>query len=206
MAASPMKSHFINIPFRSLLIFLGIFTVSCVRNEVSSDLADNRFDSESVQRLADVREAALQGGGRGYVKTGGWTVPDLTSIEKDAQFKVQGAKTFDGMEVDVEAARYRFEFGHALVSSDIAAVMGLGDLNIQSMNEYKSKDHTFAYMLVANPVELDKASDKIKSSRGVVFYFAIYDEDGDGVFETLAIDEHSVTRLLRPHVPAWAAK
>ncbi len=119
---------------------------------------------------------------------------------------MQGAKTFDGMEVNVEAARYRFEFGHALVSSEMATVMGGGNLNIQSVSEYKAKDRTFAYMLLVNPVELDKASNKIKGSRGFVFYFAVYDEDGDGVFETLAIDEPSVTRRLRPHVPEWAAK
>ena len=133
-------------------------------------------------------------------------MPDLSSIDINEKFKVQGAKTLEGMEVDVEAAKYSFEFGTTLLSSDMAAAAGWSDLNVRQVYEYKANDRTFAYMYLVNPVELDEETKKIKSSRGFVFYFAVYDEDGDGIFENLAIGEPSVTRSLRPHVPAWAAK
>lgn len=188
------------------MIFIGFFAVSCAQNQVPSDPAHNRSNGENVQRSPDVREVKLPDGGRGLLKTGGWSIPDLTSIEKIDQFKVQGAKTIDGIDVDVDAARYRFEFGSLFLSSQMAAEMGWGDLKVQYVSEYKARDRTFAYMFVVTPVEVNEASNNVKVSRGFVFYFAVYDDDGDGVFETLAIGEPSVTRRLRPHVPAWAAK
>jgi hypothetical protein len=201
-----MESWPINIAFRSLLIFIGSFTFACSLDQSPPEAALNRSDNESVQQSPDVREVQFSGGGRGLVKAEGWLMPDLSSIDNNEQFKVQGAKTLGGIEVDVKAAKYSFEFGNTLLSSDMAAVLGWGDLNVRQVNEYKAKDRTFAYMYLVNPVELDEETKKIKSSRGFVFYFAVYDEDGDGIFETVAVGEPSVTRSLRPHVPAWAAK
>ena len=201
-----MESQLLKIAFRSLLILFGLFAVACAPNQSPPEPSLNESDNESVQRSPDVKEVEIPGGGRGRIKPDGWQIPDLTSVEKAAEFKVEGAKTIDGIEAVIEGARYRPVFGDILVPSEMATEMGVGDLNVQGVIEYKAKDRTFAYMFSVNQVELDKASNKIKSSRGVIFRFVIYDEDGDGKFETLATDEPSVDGRLRPHVPAWAGK
>lgn len=195
-----------SITFRLLATVVGLFAVCCTQVQDPSNLASIQPDSESVQTSADVKDVELPGGGRGRVNNEGWPTPELASIEKNHHFAVQGAKTFDGKEVAVEAVKYEPAFGDMLVSSDVASAMRVGDLNVQAVSEYKAKNRTFAYVYLVNPAEIDKASNRIKSSRGFVFYFAIYDEGGDGKFETLATSEPSIDRLLRPHVPAWAAK
>lgn len=201
-----METRFTRIARRTLLIFIGSIAVACSLDQRPSDPATEQPSTERLERSPNVKEIELPDGGRGRIKAEGWPTPDLGTAEKADEFKVQGAKTIDGVEVDVEAVRYRPEYGKMLLSPDMAAEMGESHLNVQGVSEYTAKNRTFAYMYLVNPVELDERTNRIKNSQRYVFYFALYDEDGDGKFETLAIAEPSVTRRLRPHVPTWAAK
>jgi hypothetical protein len=87
--------------------------------------------------------------------------------------------------------------------ADATAAMRLGELNVHKVNEYKIEGHAFAYAFTVNRIYIDKESNAITGSQGVVMYYAVYDEDGDGIFETLVPNDKTFNTTLRPHVPNW---
>jgi hypothetical protein len=151
----------------------------------------------------DVREMQLARGGRALIKDTGWQVA-YSNTGRGEQARIT-AKTIDGLEVPIDLTSYRPEFGSIRLAEDVAASIGLGNLNVQTMLEYKVKDRTFAYAIGANQIDLDE-NNKITGSRMMIMNFMFYDEDGDGRFETLIKSDPVFNTTRRPQVPQWAAQ
>lgn len=151
----------------------------------------------------DVRETQLVGGVRALVRDTGWQVA-YSNTGRGEQARI-AAKTIDGLEVAIDLISYTPEFGSIILAEDVAASIGIGNLNVQKMFEYKVKDRTFAYAIEVNQIDLDEKN-KITGSRGMIMTFTFYDEDGDGRFETLIKSDPVFNTTRRPHVPQWAAK
>ena len=180
------KKTYRNRPlFYAFIVALG--TVGCTNQLISSESSDANYQDLSASPSVNVRVEEMPGGGKALIQDNGWQIPAL-ALEKKDESKIK-AKTKEGLEVSVGFAKYTPEFGSMLVEADTAASIGLGDLNIQDIKEYKVKDRTFAYSFQVNQVEINKNDNTIKSSRGFVMDYLLYDENGDGRFETLALSE-----------------
>jgi hypothetical protein len=155
--------------------------------------------------MPDVSESELPGVGRVLIKTSGWQIPQMLSDQKEPEEnKNLKARTIDGIEVSVESTRYTPIFGRMLVPDDATAVIRLGELNVQGVSEYKKEGRQFAFVFAVNRIFIDKETNAVTGSQGVVFRYALYDEDGDGIFETLVLSDKNLNRTLTPHVPKWA--
>lgn len=188
-----------------LAILLCFVPGGCVRRHDSTDVES----SPTAEVLREVGEIPIPGklpdGGKTLVMKTGWHPPEVVPEKsKEYQFK---AKTRDGREVSVKSTFYQPIFG-VLVEPVSSEHVGLGPLAIQAVKEYKVKNRTFACAVQVNRVEIDPGTNAITSSHGSVFFFTYYDEDGDGTFETLALDERGdkfghISFALPPHVPNW---
>ena len=184
-----------NVPSRQIqCLLIACLTatglVACAREQNSAgDPVASQADLSKSS--LDVTEGPLPGGGRALIKDEGWQIPALES-EKTEHLEPK-AKTIDGVEVSLDLTIYRFESGNMHPPADATTAMGLGELNVLNVFEYKIDQRRFAY-----------AFQVTRSGRRGVTAYTIYDEDGDGRFETLGLSDKRFLTTLRPHVPKWA--
>lgn len=143
----------------------------------------------------------MSGVGRVLIKKEGWQIPDMQQAESTKT----KAKPIEGVDYTVEITRYPRVFGTLRAPADATAAMRLGDLNVQSVSEYRADGSLFAYAFTVNRLYLDKETNRITGSEGVVMFYTIYDQDGDGIFETLGLNDKNFYSTMLPHVPKWVA-
>ncbi|MDM7923289.1 MAG: hypothetical protein QUS14_13405 [Pyrinomonadaceae bacterium] len=192
------------VQFLLIACLVAIGTIAC-RQEQHVETAPPA--SNISQDLSDVSEVQLARGGRALVKKSGWHIPTMQSdLTKPTESKGLKAKTIDGIEVSVDSTRYTPVFGRMLVPGDATAAIQIGELNVQFVSEYRKDSRPFAYSFAVNRIFIDREANSVTGSERVVTYYVIYDEDGDGIFETLVIPDKDFFHTLRPHVPKWAAR
>jgi hypothetical protein len=180
--------------FACILILVSVMGGCSISSTPSTtDLETPALGTISVEQMPD--------GSKLLRKADGWQIPVL-DIGKEETRKVI-KKTRTGVEISVDLSVYRPEFGRILVPPDAEANLGMGALNIQTISRYEAKGRPFAYSFLVNRVEIDGNSNLILSSQGVVFRFNLYDEDGDGLFDTLGLSEPRLPDSMLPHVPDW---
>lgn len=164
--------------------------IACGREKSSTTQPLQPTDANTLESSLDVTEGQLLGVGRVLIKEGGWQIPHLPSETRE--FANPIAKTIDGVEVPVDLTTYRLEFG-SLVPADAMLAMRLDEWRLQKAYEYRIEGHPFAYAFQIS-----------KKGVRVITNYTIYDEDGDGLLETLVPDDRTFNTTLRPHVPKWA--
>ncbi|MBK9153321.1 MAG: hypothetical protein IPM25_03750 [Chloracidobacterium sp.] len=188
------------------LLIAGLVTMGTIACGQENSAVTLPTDSNVSGPMSDVAESALPGVGKVLIKTAGWQIPPMRSDQREPEEnKNLKAKTIDGIEVSVESTRYTPIFGTMLVPDDATAAIQLGELNVQGVSEYRTDGRQFAFVFAVNRIYIDKETNAVTGSQGVVFRYALYDEDGDNIFETLALSDNNLNRTLTPHVPTWAA-
>ncbi|MBK7704489.1 MAG: hypothetical protein IPJ30_01630 [Acidobacteria bacterium] len=140
-----------------------------------------------------VNEKPTDDESRVFIRDGGWPIPK-SHLVKDQSFGLK-MKLPDGRNVKLKGIIY--DFSKEIVSDEPFRTLGYSNPNIRftELFEYKIKGRTFCYKLLYSYV-----------TKGVDNFLAYYDEDGDGVFESLVLDEtvngrYSVSNI--PHIPPW---
>ena len=143
--------------------------------------------------------------GKVFVRDGGWPIPSLASAENDEfEYSVIFA---DGRKVEVNGKLFRLDLS-VIMDNPLSAIgWADGKIRINKVKEYRTAAGMFCYKFLVNQADVDESTNRIRSTRGVLFSYSYYDEDGDGVFESLFLDE--TDRRGRqgfesePHLPKW---
>jgi hypothetical protein len=142
-----------------------------------------------------------------FVKPGGWNLSSLQHLKT----KSQSQERVGGMNVNIAALLVPEE---GILFEDTAYylnVNGNRTLNPGPMNAYYASrfdvnGHVFCYTVRGPGVAIQQISktEKEVAALGCESFFAFYDEDGDGKFETLVpLPDRGPIDL---HVPSWAQR
>lgn len=86
--------------------------------------------------------------------------------------------------------------------------IGLRKVRLNKVKAFRTDAGVFCYRFLVNDAEVDEAINKVLSTRGSLYPYSLYDEDGDGTFESLTINEKDRNgRQIfesEPHLPEWA--
>lgn len=134
--------------------------------------------------------------GRIFIKESGWFIPNLNLGKRSKhtfKVKVQGER-----KVKLKVTYYNFL--DVIDTNEPLTPLGIVSEKIryQQISEYKIKDQIFCYKISFS-----------YTSYPVVYFFSYYDEDGDGKFESLVVDEVINGRASFfnvPHIPQWLLK
>jgi hypothetical protein len=179
-----------------LFLFIIISALCCL-NSCSAENSEV-LQNQSVSTPQNIK-SVLSDNGKIFVKEDGWEIPGLASAKKQ---KTQTLKTEvqGGKKIDVNATYY----WEPLVETEEpfkSIGVNLGMLRIYALREFAIGDDKFCYKVQANRVGI-----------GSLFPFVFYDEDGDGKFETLILDEKDTLEIngrrtqiisfyTMPHIP-----
>ncbi len=140
--------------------------------------------------------------GRVFVKDDGWQIPGFASAKKQDSYSRQ-VNADGGKKITVSITNYD---PHAEETEEPFKSIGssLGLIRVNALKEFAVGEQNFCYKVQANRI-----------GSGSVFPFAYYDEDGDGKFETLVLDEKDdveiegkgkaqiISFFTMPHIPKW---
>lgn len=144
---------------------------------------------------ARVQSSTLVNGGRSYRKEDGWKIP-VISVNKAKKYKL-AVPAPDGRSKMIEVAQVDFDETQLTTEPYAAIGSDLGTLRFHGAFIYSFRGKTFCYKFEVTRV----------ASGGMLFFFAYYDEDGDGLFETAILDEIGTNGrasfLNPPHLPEW---
>ncbi len=185
-------------------IFLGL-SASCCSGQAEKLQSNPNVQTPEKPHLSNVQEIRSSKGGRSFLRSEGWPIPQI-SLE-------QGQKTTQEIENEnkrkIKTDLTDVDLHPFLVTTEPFTSIGrnMGKLQIQRARMYAIRDRAFCYKFLANLVKVDENSNEVLSSSGSLFFFAYYDEDGDGIFETLYLDEIGSLGVPsffdRPHLPVW---
>lgn len=139
-----------------------------------------------------------------FVRKDGWKVPEIP-WEK-GQKTIQQTKSDRGKQVGIELVEIE-PHPFPVISEPLGeSEGGSRKIQIQNARAFSFRNQIFCYRFLVNHVKVDDDA-KVFSSIGALFFFSYYDEDGDGIFETLYFDEPGPTGtpsfFAPPHLPKW---
>lgn len=144
--------------------------------------------------------------GTKFINEEGWEIPGLLESKKIAIYHPQ-IQIGSGNYVDMDLIEYRpasqivtEEPFRSLSEIPDSTVRSFGQINIYDIREYQINGHKFCYRVQANRMFINKETG-ISSQAGALFFFSYYDEDGDGKFESLELDESGLSDP--PNIPQW---
>lgn len=187
-------------------IFIGL-TASCFSGQAEKiQTTSPVLPTPTNIPSPDIKEVQSSKGGRRFIRGGeGWAIPQI-SWEK-------GKKTTKEMETEdkrkIKTDLTEVDVRPFLVTAEPFVSIGenIGKVQIQTARQFAIHNQAFCYKFLVNRVEIDDQTNAVRSSSGSVFFFAYYDEDGDGSFETLYLDEIGKLGVPSfydlPHIPAW---
>jgi hypothetical protein len=152
-----------------------------------------------------IKPVVSSDGSKVFVREDGWQIPDL-SLGKESKSKVV-AETKDGQRIKVDVKD--FELSPYVVTDEPFASVDykIGKTQLRTVREYAVRNRVFCYMIQVNRITVFENTNTVRSSSGSLFFYAYYDEDGDGKFESLVFDEIGRFGLSSfvnpPHVPKW---
>ncbi len=145
--------------------------------------------------------------GKIYVRKDGWPIPSLDGAERE-EFETS-LTSGDGRSVKV----YRMVIKAdplSLITGNPLHLIGSGSkhIRINAVKEYRTSAGVFCYKFLVNDAEVDENTNKLISTQRFLYPYSLYDEDGDGVFESLVISETDRNGRkgfqVEPHLPEWA--
>lgn len=165
--------------FSSCLVWLAVF--NCL------SFGQSKVGSQPVKEIPTADDSRI------FVREGGWAIPNYGLTKQDSF--VVTVKAEGDRKVRLKGAIY--DFSEEIVTDEPLRELGYPKYRIRytKLFEYKIRGRVFCYKLLYSYVSI-----------GVDFFFAYYDEDGDGNFETLVIGETvggvSIASNI-PHIPEW---
>ena len=192
-------------PYAIAAIFAGAVT-SCASAQIKSGQVSSGSNSNVIERNPNIQERTFDGG-RMFVKAEGWQIPDFSSGEVERS--TYKTRTKDGRKIDILVGQY--DLKPYIVTDEPFLSIGdnLGKIQIRTIREFRSGSRPFCYKFQVNRVSVDNEANVVISSHGVSFFFSYYDEDGDGKFETLVLDEKDAGGIISfsssPHLPKWVS-
>lgn len=190
------------------LILVGVFLISSCG--WFGPIARARSESDSnfpVALSATPQEIRRSDGTTLLVRDGGWPIPSFDGAErKVSDVLIESA---DGIMVTVYRTDIQVD-PLSLVAQNPLHSIGIGYemIRINRVMEFRTFAGIFCYKFLVNDADVDKATNKIRSTRGFLYDLAFYDEDGDGAFESLIIGEKDSTGKKgfgsKPHLPDWS--
>lgn len=153
------------------------------------------------------QEIRRSDGGRTFLLAEGWAIPSLAAAERE-EFEAS-ITTPNGRSVKVRRTVIQTDPLSLITDNPLYLVsIGLEKVRLNKVQEYRTVAGVFCYQFKVNDAEVDESTNRVRSTRGFLYAYSYYDEDGDGVFESLVINEKD--RFGRkgfesqPHVPEWA--
>ncbi len=146
--------------------------------------------------------------GTTYKRTDGWPIPSFVKAERE-EFETS-ITSADGRNVKVHRTVIRTN-PLSLISDNPLHLIGMGGekIRINTVIEYRIAAAVFCYKFLVNDAEVDEGTNKVLSTRGVLYPYSLYDEDGDGVFESLVVKEKDRNGRQgfesEPHLPDWSS-
>lgn len=191
---------------------LGVFAIaftglnsSCVTGQVVEVPNNSNGKVVGDESKLIIKPITSSDGSRVFVREEGWPILDLSSGKK-TKFK-EVAETKDGQRIKVDVTS--FHLAPFVVTDEPFASIGdkMGKVEIGAVLEFKARNRVFCYKFQVNRVTVYENTNTVRSSSGSVFFYAYYDEDGDGKFESLVLDEIGRSGYSSianpPHVPKW---
>lgn len=145
--------------------------------------------------------------GKTFVRADGWPIPSLGEAERE-EFATS-IMTSDGRSVEVHSTVIRTDPLPLYVENPLYLIdIGAEKIRINKVKEYRTSAGVFCYRFLANDAIVDENTNKLRT-RGALYPYSYYDEDGDGVFESLIISEEDRNRRkgfeIEPHLPDWVS-
>lgn len=146
-------------------------------------------------------------GGRTFLLVDGWAIPSLAAAERE---EVETSiPTAGGRSVAVRRTVIKTDTLSLIVDNPLYPVgIGLKYVRLNKVKQCRTMAGVFCYTFHVNDADVDESTNKVRSTRGYLYAYSYYDEDGDGVFESLVFDEKDRFGhegfYSEPHVPEWA--
>ncbi len=145
-------------------------------------------------------------GGTTFLRSDGWPVPFFGEAERE-EFDTS-ITTSDGRSVKVHRTVIKTDPLSLYIYNPLYLMgIGLERVRLNEVKEYRTAAGAFCYRFQVNDAYVDEATNKV-ITRGFLYSYSYYDEDGDGVFESLVISEKDLNGLKgfqnEPHLPKWS--
>jgi hypothetical protein len=145
-------------------------------------------------------------GGKTFVRDDGWPIPSFDEAKREEL--ETSIPSGDGRSVKVHRAVINplslLYTGNPLHSIGMRS----RDILIHKVKEYRTSAGIFCYKFQVNDAGVDESTNELRPTRGLLYSYSYYDEDGDGIFESLIYDEKDRFGhegfVGEPHVPKWA--
>ena len=174
-----------------VLVFLAV-SVICISIGCSPKAAET-MQTNTATYAANIKPLHSENGKR-FEKEDGWEIPRLGSgrLEKEYFFQTT---TDTGEKIKVAVTDY--DTSSPDTEEPFKSIgQSLGLIHVRYVKAFAVDGQRFCYRVQANRV-----------GHGSVFPFSFYNEDGDGKFETLLLDEKdekgAVSFSSPPHIPRW---
>ena len=146
-------------------------------------------------------------GGRTFLLADGWAIPSLAAAERE-EFETS-IPTAYGQSVKVRRTVIKTDPLSLFTGNPLHLIgMHSKDIRINKVKEYRTSAGIFCYNFQVNDAAVDESTNELRPTRGLLYSYSYYDEDGDGVFESLIYDEKDRFGHQgfegEPHVPEWA--
>lgn len=142
--------------------------------------------------------------GKVYLRKDGWPIPSLSGAKKDEEF--ERILDSQGRSVTISGTTFLMQHPFPITKEPFASIgYNFGKIQIHKILEYRTPRGVFCYKFEANRVTVEEGSNRIVSTEGVIFSYSYYDEDGDGIYESLYVSETDKSGRISnvPHIPQW---
>jgi len=189
------------------VVLIGVSS-SCFSGQ--SKKVDGGQDPKSRPYVVTSNSTRIQSveGGKQFLNADGWLIPGLAWEE--GRKTTQRVTSEDGKAISVDLTELQLK--PFLITSEPFDLIesNIGNVQIQTARMYAVKDRVFCYRFQMNRIDIDQQTKIVRSSSGSLFFIGYYDEDGDGLFETLYLDEVGKQGIESfynlPHLPKWVQK
>lgn len=201
------------IHISSHLVWLALLLLFTMGSYCSRGMGHNQTIQGETQTKG-ASKITLSGDGKSAINEDGWEIPALASFNKRRTATLE-EKTGDGKSVKINLTEYIQNPSAEVITEEpfksISAGpdpswKSIGSMSIIDLTEFDVNGNKFAYKLGVVRVALDTQR-KVVERAGSVFPLMYYDEDGDGKFETLILEEQNSRGTngfnIAPQIPQW---
>lgn len=190
-----------------IVVSLAVVVLGCgYENPILIPRPTSTANAENTPPVSPTEIHQLEDG-KTFVREGGWPIPSFDGAER-LEFETF-IPSSDGRSLKVY--RTVIEPPLLFIPNPLHLIgMPSTDILIHKVVEYRTSSGIFCYKFLVNDAEVDASTKEVRSSRGLLYSYIIYDEDGNGIFESLIINE--MDRMGRsgfegePHLPKWTLK
>jgi hypothetical protein len=137
----------------------------------------------------NTRKGGVQRAGDSIIKNDGWKLPDISQLKKNGRRRVEQTPNvyLTAYDMSEPVTTFKNQFDGTVSEKD--------EIRIRQLFVYDIDGRQFCYRMLYSDV-----SKPGESGVGLSIYYSFYDLDGDGKFETWALDD----RIGKPlKMPSW---